>query len=216
MVEWHFSDTLVPYPDALETMENRVNGIVKGSADEAVWMLEHPSLYTGGTSAKDADLIAPDKFPVFSAKRGGEYTYHGPGQRIAYAMLNLNTRGRDIRAYVFSLEEWVIRTLAEFGIVGERRNGRVGVWVIRKDKSPDNDGDYPEDKIAAIGVRVRKWVTYHGISINLDPDLSHYDGIIPCGIAGHGVTSFADLGLTTSMTDLDIALRQSFHSVFGD
>jgi len=214
MVSWITSDNEVPYPHALAEMERRVGGIIAGTADEAVWLLEHPPLYTAGTSARPEDLIEPGRFPVFTARRGGQYTYHGPGQRVAYVMLDLNRRGRDLRRYVHALERWVIETLAEFGVRGEIREGRVGVWVARPDKPPNADGSPREDKVAAIGVRVRKWVTFHGISINVDPDLSHFDGIVPCGIREHGVTSLVDLGLPVTMEDLDVALRKTFDRIF--
>ena len=214
--EWRRSDRPVGYLDALSAMEARVDAIVAGDADELVWLLEHPPLYTAGTSADPADLLDPDRFPVFASRRGGEYTYHGPGQRVAYAMLDLNRRGRDLRAYVNRLEEWAIRAVAEFGVTAERRPGRVGVWVARPDKPPLPDGRPAEDKIAAIGVRVRRWVAFHGIAVNVEPDLSHFDGIVPCGITGHGVTSLVDLGLPVTMADLDVALRRSFDAVFGD
>jgi lipoyl(octanoyl) transferase len=214
MPEWRISEGLVPYPEALETMEARVEAIRLGTADELVWLLEHPPLYTAGTSARPADLLAPDRFPVYAARRGGEYTYHGPGQRVAYAMLDLDRRGRDVRTYVRRLEDWIITTLAEFGVTGERRAGRVGVWVVRPDRAGP-DGDLAEDKIAAIGVRLRRWVAFHGIAINVEPDLSHFDGIVPCGIRGHGVTSLVDLGLPVAMADVDLALRRSFEAVFG-
>ncbi|MBP7240521.1 MAG: lipoyl(octanoyl) transferase LipB [Amaricoccus sp.] len=213
--EWRVSPAPVPYPEALAEMEARVEDIVAGRAAELVWLLEHPPLYTAGTSADPADLLEPDRFPVYVARRGGEYTYHGPGQRVAYAMLDLNRRGRDVRAYVFRLEEWVIRALAAFNVKGERRPGRVGVWVVRPDKPPLPDGSPAEDKIAAIGVRVRRWVAFHGIAINVEPDLGHFGGIVPCGIRGYGVTSLVDLGLPVTMADLDLALRESFESVFG-
>jgi len=214
MVKWITSDAPVPYPQALEEMESRVAGIIAGTADEAIWLLEHPPLYTAGTSAKREDLVDPDRFPVYDTRRGGQYTYHGPGQRVAYVMLDLNRRGRDVRAYVHALERWVIDTLADFNIKGEIREGRVGVWVTRPDKPANPDGTLREDKIAAIGVRIRKWVTFHGISINVDPDLSHFDGIIPCGIREHGVTSLVDLGLPVTMEDLDLALRRNFDRIF--
>lgn len=216
MVDWTSSPGLVPYPDAVAEMEAHVAKIVAGEADERIWLLEHPPLYTAGTSADIADLVDPGRFPVYASARGGQYTYHGPGQRVAYAMLDLNRRGRDVRKFVGLLEDWVIRTLAEFNVEGERRAGRVGVWVVRKDKPRTAAGDYPEDKIAAIGVRLRKWVSFHGISINVEPDLSHYSGIVPCGINEHGVTSLVDLGLPVSMADLDIALKSSFSDVFGE
>lgn len=213
--EWRISDTPVAYPQALAEMESRVEAILAGTAPELVWLLEHPPLYTAGTSANPADLLEPDRFPVYPARRGGEYTYHGPGQRVAYAMLDLNRRERDVRAYVWKLEEWVIRALASFAVKAERRPGRVGVWVVRPDRPPQADGSPAEDKIAAIGVRVRRWVAFHGIAINLDPDLSHFDGIVPCGIRGHGVTSLVDLGLPVTLPDLDLALRDAFDEVFG-
>ncbi len=213
--EWRVSDQLVPYEDALAVMEARVDGIKRGDENELVWLLEHPPIYTAGTSSRREDLLDPDRFPVFQTGRGGQYTYHGPGQRIGYAMLDLNLRGRDVRRYVWRLEDWVIRTLSEFGVTGERRAGRVGVWVVRKDKAPGPDGAPAEDKIAAIGVRVRRWVTFHGVAINQEPDLSHFDGIVPCGISGHGVTSLADLGITATIDDLDLAMRKCFDEAFN-
>ncbi|MEI4485990.1 lipoyl(octanoyl) transferase LipB [Frigidibacter sp. MR17.14] len=215
MVEWITSQAPVPYPEALKAMEERVAAIAAGTAGEAIWLLEHPPLYTAGTSADPADLVAPDRFPVFEAGRGGQYTYHGPGQRIAYVMLDLNARGRDVRCFVSRLESWVIATLAEFNIRGEKRDGRVGVWVARPDKPPLPDGTPREDKIAAIGVKLRRWVSFHGISINVEPDLSHFEGIVPCGIRGHGVTSLVDLGLPVTMADLDAALMANFEPVFS-
>ncbi|MGB5558205.1 MAG: lipoyl(octanoyl) transferase LipB [Paracoccaceae bacterium] len=214
-VEWRITEGLTGYEDAVGAMEARVAEISAGRAPELVWLVEHPPLYTAGTSADPADLTDPNRFPVHASKRGGQYTYHGPGQRVAYAMLDLNTRGRDVRKFVCSLEDWVIATLAEFNVTGERRAGRVGVWVARPDKPPLPDGTPREDKIAAIGVRLRKWVSFHGISINVDPDLDHYGGIVPCGISGHGVTSLVDLGLPVTMADLDLALARSFGQVFG-
>lgn len=213
--EWKISTGLTAYPEALRAMEARVDAIVAGRARELVWLLEHPPLYTAGTSARPADLLDPARFPVYDSRRGGEYTYHGPGQRVAYAMLDLNARGRDLRAYVWRLEEWVIRALAEFCVTAERRAGRVGVWVVRPDKPPRPDGTPAEDKIAAIGVRVRRWVAFHGVAINVEPDLGHFAGIVPCGIRGHGVTSLVDLGLPVSMADLDVALRRTFAEVFA-
>lgn len=213
--EWRVSDRPVRYPEAVATMEARVEAIGAGQAGELVWLLEHPPLYTGGTSARVEDLLAPERFPVYQSRRGGEYTYHGPGQRVAYAVLDLNRRGRDVRAYVWRLEEWVIRALAEFGVTGERRPGRVGVWVVRPERPRLPDGSPAEDKIAAIGVRVRRWVAFHGIAINVEPDLGHFDGIVPCGIRGYGVTSLVDLGLPVTMADLDLALRRAFDEVFG-
>jgi lipoyl(octanoyl) transferase len=214
MVEWITSDGRVPYPDAVDWMEARAAAIHAGTAPEAIWLLEHPPLYTAGTSAQASDLKQPDRFPVYETKRGGQYTYHGPGQRVVYVMLDLNRRGRDVRKFVTALETWVIAALAEFNVKGEIRPGRVGVWVSRPEKPPLPDGSPREDKIAAIGVRLRKWVSFHGISINHDPDLSHFDGIVPCGITGHGVTSLVDLGLPVTMDDLDLALRRSFAPVF--
>jgi lipoyl(octanoyl) transferase len=181
---------------------------------EHVWLLQHPELYTAGTSANSSDLVDPDLFPVYTSQRGGQYTYHGPGQRIAYVMLDLNKRGKDVRKYVNSLEEWIIQTLAEFDIKGERRKDRVGVWVVRKDKPLSSSGDFLEDKIAAVGVRLRKWVSFHGIALNVNPNLEHYKGIVPCGIQQHGVTSLSDLGLEASMDDLDNALSKTFHERF--
>jgi lipoyl(octanoyl) transferase len=206
-LEWQISHRPVSYPDALAAMEARVEAIRAGQAPELAWLLEHPSLYTAGTSARAEDLLAPTRFPVFAAGRGGQYTYHGPGQRVAYLMLDLQRRGPDLRAYIWRLEEWVIGTLERFNLRGERRRGRVGIWIIKPDGA--------EAKIAAIGVRIRRWVTYHGIAINLDPDLEHFAGIVPCGVKEFGVTSFADLGLTTSMAELDSALIDSFDAVFG-
>lgn len=213
-VEWRVIDGFAPYTETLSAMEARVAEIAAGTAPEAVWLLEHPSLYTAGTSAQVHDLISPDRFPVHVAGRGGQYTYHGPGQRVAYVMLDLNKRGRDVRKFVCALEDWVIATLAEFNVKGERRAGRVGVWVARPDRNGP-DGQPAEDKIAAIGVKLRKWVSFHGISINHEPDLSHFDGIIPCGIKNHGVTSLVDLGLPVAMDDLDVALHRQFNAVFG-
>ncbi len=205
----------MPYPEALGAMEAHVGAMLEGAAPERVWLLEHPPVYTAGTSAHETDLLDAGRFPVYVARRGGEYTYHGPGQRVAYAMLDLNGRGRDVRAHVHRLEEWVIRTLAAFNVKGERRPGRVGVWVVRHDRPAQPDGTPAEDKIAAIGVRVRRWIAFHGVAINVEPDLSHFGGIVPCGIRGHGVTSLVDLGLPVTMADLDVALRASFAEVFG-
>lgn len=215
MVEWRISETPVPYEDALAFMEDRVAKISAGEAEEMIWLLEHPPLYTAGTSARREDLVDPDRFPVHEAGRGGQYTYHGPGQRVAYVMLDLNMRGRDVRCFVRQLEDWVIAALAEFNVKGEIRDGRVGVWVTRPDKPKAADGSLREDKIAAIGVKLRKWVSFHGISINVEPDLSHFDGIVPCGIREHGVTSLVDLGLPVGMADLDVALRATFRRSFG-
>ena len=208
--EWLISPGLTPHPDAVAWMEARVAAIHDGRAPEAVWLVEHPPLYTAGTSARVADLTDPERFPVFATGRGGQYTYHGPGQRVVYVMLDLNRRGRDVRRFVAALEGWVIAALAEFGLRGEIRDGRVGVWIVRPDKPPLPDGTMREDKIAALGIKLRRWVSFHGISINVKPDLSHYGGIVPCGIQGHGVTSLVDLGLPVTMADLDLALRETF------
>lgn len=210
MVDWQHWDGTVPYETALAAMEARVAAIAAGTAPEAVWLLEHPALYTAGTSARAEDLTDPHRFPVHEVRRGGQYTYHGPGQRVVYTMLDLNLRGRDVRRFVCTLEDWVIATLGEFGVKGERRAGRVGVWVVRPDRPPNPDGSPAEDKIAAIGVKLRKWVSFHGLSINLEPDLDHFGGIVPCGIRGHGVTSLVDLGLPVTMADLDAALARTF------
>jgi lipoyl(octanoyl) transferase len=207
-VEWQASPGLVPYEEAVATMEARVAAIRAGSAPELVWLLEHPPLYTAGTSAQSADLVEPGLFPVHRSGRGGQYTYHGPGQRIAYVMLDLKARGGDIRLYVRMLEEWLIRALARLGVAGERREGRVGIWVVGADGG--------ESKIAALGVRVRPWVSYHGIALNVAPDLAHYRGIVPCGVTAHGVTSLAALGKTTEMDAVDAALREAFGEVFGE
>jgi len=206
-LEWRISNELVDYPTALDEMETRVRAIRKGEANELVWLLEHPPLYTAGTSADPADLVDPDRFPVYDAGRGGQYTYHGPGQRVVYFLLDLQKRGKDVRQFIYSLEEVIIQSLAKFGVTAERRKGRVGVWVER--------GAGQEDKVAAIGVRVRQWVTYHGIAINVEPDLSHFDGIVPCGISEHGVTSMADLGLPITMDDLDVVIKDVFDEIFG-
>jgi lipoyl(octanoyl) transferase len=210
-VEWLISDQPIPYPQAVQAMEARVADIATGRASELVWLLEHPSLYTSGTSGKPSDLLDP-RFPIFQSGRGGQITYHGPGQRVAYVMLDLKRRRPDVRAYVASLEEWIIRTLAAFNVRGERREDRVGVWVARPDK-----GKGFEDKIAAVGVRLRRWVSFHGIAINVEPDLSHFQDIIACGVTDprYGVTSLADLGLTATSADVDIALRQAFEDVFA-
>ena len=210
-VEWRISDGLVPYEEAVAEMETRNGAIRAGTAPELIWLLEHPPLYTAGTSARAEDLLNPARLPVFRSGRGGQYTYHGPGQRVAYVMLDLDKWGHDVRCHVWRLEEWVIATLARFNVKGERRDGRVGVWVAAADGR--------EDKIAAIGVRVRRWVTYHGLALNVDPDLDHYRGIVPCGIdpaaSGHGVTSLAHLGITASMAEVDVALRATFAEAFG-
>lgn len=209
-VAWRISDTPVPYGDAVAAMEERAEAIAAGRASELVWLLEHPPLYTAGTSARASDLVEPDRFPVHRTGRGGQYTYHGPGQRVAYVMLDLNRRRRDLRAYVAALEAWIIATLEAFNVRGERREDRVGVWVRRPEK-----GAGVEDKVAAIGIRVRRWVSFHGISLNVEPDLSHFTGIVPCGIAGHGVTSLVDLGHLVSMPEVDMQLRAAFEAIFG-
>ncbi len=205
-IEWRISDTPVAYEAAVAEMEARAAAIRAGTARELIWLLEHPPLYTAGASAKPQDLIAPDSLPVYKTGRGGQYTYHGPGQRVVYVLLDLKKHGNDVRCFVHNLEEWIIRTLARFSVKGERRTGRVGVWVAR--------GAGREDKIAAIGVRVRKWVSFHGLAINVEPNLEHYAGIVPCGIAEHGVTSLVDLGLPVTMADVDAALRETFEDVF--
>jgi lipoyl(octanoyl) transferase len=207
-IEWRTSPSLVPYPEALALMEERVTAIREGRAPELVWLLEHPPLYTAGTSADPRELLEPERFPVYAAGRGGRYTYHGPGQRIAYLMLDLKRRGPDVRRYVERIEELVIRTLGRFGVRGERRAGRIGIWVVLPDGS--------EAKIGAIGVRVRRWVSYHGVAINLCPDLGHFQGIVPCGISEYGVTSLHALGVTASFAELDAALRASFAEVFEE
>ena len=215
MVEWITSDQLIEYQSAIDWMEARANEIVAGRASEAIWLLEHPPLYTAGTSARTEDLIEPDRFPVYATRRGGQYTYHGPGQRVAYVLLDLNRRGKDVRAFVKQLERWIIATLDQFNVRGETREGRVGVWVERPEKPCLPDGSCAEDKIAALGIRLRKWVSFHGLSINVEPDLSHFDGIVPCGIAQHGVTSLVDLGLPVTLRDVDVALKQEFSKVFS-
>ncbi|MDA9179785.1 lipoyl(octanoyl) transferase LipB [Emcibacteraceae bacterium] len=206
-IEWKIGKGFVDYNEALNFMEERVAKINEGQANELVWLVEHPPLYTSGTSSKESDLLTPKRFPVYYAGRGGQYTYHGPGQRVVYVMLDLNKRSRDVRKYVADLERWIIESLAEFNVIGETREGRVGVWVERDGGS--------EDKIAAIGVRVRKWVTFHGICINVEPDLSHYSGIVPCGISEHGVTSLVDLGLPVNMNDLDVTLKKTWDKIFS-
>jgi len=216
MVEWRQDDGLTDYDAALAFMEARAAQIAAGTAPECIWLLEHPPLYTAGTSADPADLRDPDRFPVHMTRRGGQYTYHGPGQRVAYVMLDVGKRGHDVRRFVQQLESWVIAALAEFNVTGHIREGRVGVWVERDDKPRTATGARAEDKIAAIGIRLRKWVSFHGLSINVEPDLAHFDGIVPCGITEHGVTSLVDLGLPVAMEDVDVALRRSFGTVFGD
>ena len=208
--EWRISEAPVPYDEALATMEARAEAIANGTEPELIWLLEHPPLYTAGTSADPVDLISPDRFPVHQTGRGGQYTYHGPGQRVAYVMLNLKARKQDVRAFVQDLEQWIINTLDTFNVRGEIRDGRVGVWVQRPELGPTR-----EDKIAAIGIRIRKWVTFHGISLNVEPDLEHFSGIVPCGISQHGVTSLVDLGLPVSYLDADAALKHCFEGVFG-
>lgn len=215
MTEWTIAPGLTGYEDAVNVMEARADAIARGEAEELIWLVEHPPLYTAGTSANVADLVDPDRFPVHESKRGGQYTYHGPGQRVVYVMLDLNKRGRDIRAFVKALEDWVIATLAEFNVTGEIRDGRVGVWVVRDNKPLTATGQNPEDKIAAIGIRLRKWVSFHGISINVEPQLDHFTGIVPCGISDHGVTSLVDLGYPVTMEDVDVALRRTFEQRFG-
>ena len=209
-VEWVVAEGLVGYDEAVAEMEHRAGLIADGLAPERVWLLEHPPLYTAGTSAKDEDLIAPERFPVHRSGRGGQYTYHGPGQRVAYVMLDLKRREPDLRRFVAALEAWLIGTLDAFNVRAERREDRVGVWVRRPEKAPD-----AEDKIAAIGIRVRRWVSFHGISLNVEPDLAHFDGIVPCGVTRHGVTSLVDLGLPVAMADVDVALRVAFERIFG-
>lgn len=214
MVEWITSDQLIDYQYAIDWMESRANDIAAGRAGEAIWLLEHPPLYTAGTSARAADLIEPHRFPVYATRRGGQYTYHGPGQRVVYVLLDLNKRGKDVRAFVQQLERWIIATLDRFNVRGETREGRVGVWVERHERLLLPDGSCAEDKIAALGIRLRKWVSFHGLSINVEPDLSHFDGIVPCGIDQHGVTSLVDLGLPVTLQDVDVALQQEFGNVF--
>jgi len=208
---WAVSRGLVAYPDAVAAMEERAAAIADGEAGELVWLLEHPALYTAGVSAKAADLLSPGRLPVFESGRGGQFTYHGPGQRVAYVMLDLRARGRDARAFVAGLEAWIIEALASFGVAGEVRSGRVGVWVARA----GDGGAIREDKIAAIGLKLRRWVSFHGIAVNVAPDLTHFDGIVPCGVTDHGVTSLADLGLAASLQEVDVALKAAFVQVFG-
>jgi lipoyl(octanoyl) transferase len=206
-IEWQVSDAPVPYEAAVAAMEERVAAIRAGTAGELVWLLEHPALYTAGTSARDGDLLEPTIFPVHRTGRGGQYTYHGPGQRVGYVMLDLRRRGSDLRAYVHGLEDWMIRTLARFDLQGERRAGRVGIWI--------DEGGGRESKIAALGVRVRHWVSFHGVALNVDPDLDHYRGIIPCGISAHGITSLARQRVVVSMREVDAAMKAAFAEVFG-
>ncbi len=209
-IKWSVSKTLVPYDEAVAYMEERVAAIAMDEAPELVWLLEHPPLYTAGTSASETDLLTPDRLPVYKSGRGGQYTYHGPGQRVAYVMLDVKKRGHDVRAFVTQLETWLIQTLAQHDIHAETRCDRVGVWVPRPEMRPNK-----EDKIAAIGIRLRKWVSFHGIALNVNPDLAHFSGIVPCGITVHGVTSLHDLGHPVSMTQVDQALRKSFEEIFG-
>jgi lipoyl(octanoyl) transferase len=208
-VAWEVAPVPVPYPEAVAAMEARASAIAAGEVPELVWLLEHPPIYTAGTSARPGDLVMPERFPVYRTGRGGQFTYHGPGQRVAYVMLDLKRRGTDIRTFVAGLERWLIVALDCFGVIGERREDRVGIWVSREGPPPR------EDKIAAIGVRVRRWVSLHGVSLNVDPDLDHFAGIVPCGVRDHGVTSLADLGIAATMADVDRALRDSFARVFG-
>jgi lipoyl(octanoyl) transferase len=214
-VRWRIAPSLVDYAKAVETMEREAAAISAGEADELVWLVEHPPLYTAGTSADASDLVMPDRFPVYQTGRGGEYTYHGPGQRVVYVMLDLKRRKQDVRAFVAALEGVIIETLASMNVKGERREERVGVWVRRPERPAHPHGSMAEDKIAAIGIRLRKWVSFHGLSLNVDPDLDHFGGIVPCGIRGYGVTSLVDLGLPVMMTDVDIKLRQAFEAIFG-
>jgi len=211
LIEWKISDQPVAYPDALAAMEARAAAIAAGAASEHVWLLEPPPIYTAGTSAQDTDLIDA-RFPVYRTGRGGQFTYHGPGQRVGYVMLDLKSRKPDVRAYVRDLEQWLIETLAEFNVKGERREGRVGIWVQR---GPTSLLNAREDKIAPLGVRIKRWVTLHGVALNVEPDLTHFTGIVPCGIRAHGVTSLADLGIPATMADVDVALKRSFRKIFG-
>ena len=215
-VRWRIADGLVGYEDAVAEMEREAALIAEGKADELAWLVEHPPLYTAGTSAEDKDLLAPARFPVHKTGRGGEYTYHGPGQRVVYVMLDLKRRRQDVRAFVSALEAVVIATLADMNIRGERREDRVGVWVQRPERAPLPGGLMAEDKIAAIGIRLRRWVSFHGFSLNVDPDLEHFSGIVPCGISGYGVTSLVDLGLPVMVSDVDPIIRQNFEHVFGE
>jgi lipoyl(octanoyl) transferase len=215
MVSWITSPGLVDYEAACKEMEARADAIASGKAEEAIWLLEHPPLYTAGTSAEPDDLLEPDRFPVYQTRRGGQYTYHGPGQRVVYVMLNVGKRGKDVRRFVTQLESWVIDTLDQFNIVGHVRKGRVGVWIERHDKPLTGDDNVQEDKIAAIGIKMRKWVSFHGMSINVEPDLNHFSGIVPCGIDQHGVTSLVDLGLPVDIGDVDVALKKTFPNHFN-
>ena len=206
-IEWRISNAPVPYLEAEAAMEARVAAIRAGTAPELVWLLEHPPLYTAGTSARASDLVDPQLLPVYRTGRGGQYTYHGPGQRVGYVLLDLRARGADVRAFVWSLEDWLIRAVARFNVKGERRAGRVGIWI--------DEGGGKESKIGAIGVRIRHWISFHGVSLNIDPDLGHYRGIVPCGVSEHGVTSLAALGITASVAEVDVALRAAFDEVFA-
>ena len=210
-VGWAVSPGLTPYPEAEAAMEARAGAIASGEASELVWLVEHPPLYTAGVSARTGDLLDAHRFPVFRSGRGGQYTYHGPGQRVVYVMLDVGVRGRDVRAFVRSLQTWIIDALAELGVAGEARDDRVGVWVVRRGA----DGVAREDKVAAIGVKLRRWVSFHGLSLNVAPDLSHFSGIVPCGVTDHGVTSLADLGAPATMQEVDAALRAAFQRTFG-
>ena len=210
--EWRLSDVPVAYPEAVALMEQRVDAIRRGDAPPLVWLLEHPPLYTAGTSAHEQDLLAPERFPVYRSGRGGQYTYHGPGQRVAYVLLDLQARGRDVRCFVHDLEEWLIRTLACFNLKGERRPGRVGIWI---DLGAHGGRPGEEAKIAALGVRVRRWVTFHGVALNVEPQLDHFSGIVPCGIRGYGVTSLVDLGLPVTLPDVDVVMKREFEAIFG-
>jgi len=214
-IHWEVADQLVEYEDVVTRMEALAQQIHNGEEPERVWLVEHPSLYTAGTRATDAHVL-DNRFPVFKTGRGGEHTYHGPGQRVCYVMLNLARRRQDVRLYVATLEQWIINTLDQLNIKGERREDRVGVWVMRPNKPPLSDGTPREDKIAAIGIRLRKWVTFHGISLNVEPELTHYEGIVACGVEGHGITSLVDLGLTVTMEDVDLVLKQEFQKLFGE
>ena len=209
-VEWAIAESPVAYADAVAVMESRVAAILAGEAPEQIWLVEHPPLYTAGTSSDPAHLLAPDRFPVFRTGRGGEYTYHGPGQRVAYVMLDLNRRQRDVRRFVATLEDWIIASLAVFNVQAGRRKNCVGIWVDRPDK-----GAAKQDKIAAIGIRIRRWVTFHGVALNVDPILEHFSGIVPCGISGQGVTSLADRGVIVSMSEVDAVMRREFETLFG-
>ncbi|WP_340162311.1 lipoyl(octanoyl) transferase LipB [uncultured Hoeflea sp.] len=214
-IRWRISDGLTPYPDAVAQMEAEAERIAAGEADELIWLVEHPPMYTAGTSARAEDLVEPDRFEVHATGRGGEYTYHGPGQRVAYVMLDLKRRRQDVRAFVSAMEAVIIATLENMNVTGERREDRVGVWVRRPDKPPLADGSMAEDKIAAIGIRLRKWVSFHGLALNVDPQLDHFSGIVPCGVRAHGVTSLVDLGLPIQMHEADMRLRDAFENVFG-